>query len=553
MAAFENMTMEDARRALAERIADALCETTVEQPFLRALSAQPTPQQALDVALAYYKGDHWRGGAGWVGPRPDITDREAPQVMAEIAAAFVSANKIKEVVNRHRDGTIGHEPSWSLTPARALKDGEQPTADEQARIDEAEAALTEHWDTRGILKTLQKVVVTLLLNGRACLRIFVPSGKLVELEGETLVPPAGDLAQALEFLFISRPKPEDAGIVTDDDTQERAGVYVYDRKGAPEVEISYIDDEGETVLAIVDGAESRGITLDLGGRLWLYELDAEPLYSEQLRELQDQLNMALTMQGRNVIQGGFLERIILNGQMPGEWVADTEAPGGKRFVPSTTQFGASTTNYIVGVAQRDQMNNVTGIASPSVVYRDPVSPDTFISSESALKEHILEEAHQLHALIAGDSTASGESRIQARADFATSLRTTKTAIDGAGRWLLETLLAVAAQFSGQPGRYEGLRATFDCRLDTGPLTAAEITVIIAQYQAGLLDRIGALERLGVDDPDAMVARIVAEKEENMQRQLDLAAAQAKIAGVQPQGQPPRPAPGQQGGANGKEQ
>jgi len=46
-------------------------------------------------ARAYYDGDHWRNGRGWVGPRPDPADVDGARVLTEIARAFVSANKAK--------------------------------------------------------------------------------------------------------------------------------------------------------------------------------------------------------------------------------------------------------------------------------------------------------------------------------------------------------------------------------------------------------------------------------------------------------------------------
>ena len=49
-------------------------------------------------------------------------------------------------------------------------------------------------------------------------------------------------------------------------------------------------------------------------------------------------------------------------------------------------------------------------ANPSVVYRDPVSPATFIASEDATYLSMLQEGQQLHYALAGDAVVSGESR-----------------------------------------------------------------------------------------------------------------------------------------------
>lgn len=498
-------------------------------------------------ARSYYDGDHWRRGYGWVGPRPDPADVDGARVLLEIARAFVSANKVKEVIGRHMHGVIGREPNWSLTPRRELQKDQQPSPEESALIDEATAAITAWADTTGIgmLDQLQALAITLLLSGRASLRLFVPPGRVrVQDDGSRAIPDAPDLETALGYLFLSLPTPDAAGVITDPDTQRKASVYLYRPEGqGQQSEVSYVDENGMTVLAIVDGDTTAGVLLDIGRRLWLHELVAPALFTESIRRLQDQLNLALTMQGRNVIQGGFLERIILGGQMPGEWVADATAPGGKKFVPGEAQFGASTTNYIMGAPIRNQLGDVTGYTTPSVSYRDPVPPDTFIASAESQKRAILEEAQQLHALISGDATASGESRMQARADFATSLRKTKTALDGCGRWLLETVLAISAQLAGTPGRFDELRAIFECRIDTGPLSSEEIRLVIEQHDAGLIDLEEAMQRAGVDDPQAMIAKVMAEKDASMAR----AAGETARRAVSPPVAPPVVAP-----MNGKE-
>lgn len=496
-----------------------------KKPVSDSLLTERDARQVQPISIqSYYDGDHWQAGAGWVGPRPEINDREYARVLAEIALAFVSSNKIREVIDRHMHAVIGREPNWGLAPKRALKDGEGPSAQEQALIDEATAALTTWWDGREVLATLQEAATTLLLSERASVRLFVPPGLTQRTEGRVVIPDAPDLPAALDYLFLNRPTPDAAGVIVDEDTQGRASVYLYEQDGESKAEISYVD-KGQTVLAIVNSTQTEGITLDLGGRLWLYEMQAPALFTDPLRRLQDQLNMALTMQGRNVIQGGFLERTILNGQMPGEWVVDTTAPGGKRFVPATAKFGGGITNYTAGIPIRDQQGNVTALSNPSIVYRDPVTPETFIMSADSLKRAILEEVHQLHTLISGDATASGESRKQARAEFATSLRATKTTLDGCGRWLIETSLRIAAHFAGKPGRYDSLRAIFECRIDTGPLTADEERMAIDLHAANLIDTEEAMMRIGVDDPAAMRAKVDAEKEVAMARQQQMIAMQ----------------------------
>lgn len=465
------------------------------------------------AARLFYDGNHWQGGAGWVGPMLPLDDPSALAMFAEIARAFVAENAIGEAVDRHRSGVVGREPAWGFTVKRPLKAGKKPTNAEQTLIDEAEALLTAWWDERSLLKLMQTAVVTLLLSGRASLRVFIPAGLL----DNGRIPP-GDMQTSLRRIFVSHPAPDAATLMTNDLTQAGCSVFRYEVDRQHRVELSYLDAD-VTVLRVIGAGEPQYARLNLGGRLLMCEMTRAALISETVIGNQKQLNLAKSMLGRNVIQGGFLERIFLNAQGPGEWIADTSVPEGRRFVPKPLRTGAGRTNFISGQPIRDNDGRITGYAGASVVFRDPVVVDTFIATEANSERSILKETRQLHALIAGDATASGESRKQARADFATSLLLTKIEVDRAGRWLLETVLALAALASGQPDRYTGLRATCDCHVDTGPLSGDEINQILAQVAQDLLSPETAMGRLGVDDVDAEQQRIDIARQGRINRTL----------------------------------
>jgi len=477
-------------------------------PQIQQAITAATPGDAAPNAK-FFAGDHWQEGCGWVGPQPAPGDTNAAQVMCEIRRAFVSKNAIREVVRRHVSGVVGHEPAWGLTVRRPLQTDEQPTADEQALIDEAEAALTTWWDERGLKKIVGEVVRHALLGGRSSIRLFVPPGLLVD--GRV---PQGDLAASLGKIYAQAVCGTAAIVLTHTATQQRCGVYLYTERNQTYAELCYVDMErGETMLRIVGGETATETRLPLDGQLLMHELRCDLLITDQVRDNQKQLNLARTMQGRNVVQGGFLERIVLNGQLPGSWVDDARSPGGKRFVADPhLKVGAGTTNFISGVPIRDQNGAITGYTDPSVVYRDPVSVATFEATAQDAYRAILEETQQLHALIAGDATASGESRKQARADFEDSLLPTKSDVDTLIRNVLAAVLALAAVFAGQRGRYAGLRPTCDCRLNTGPLSGDEQREIVNQYDTGLISRETAMARIGIEDVDAEAARIAAEQD-----------------------------------------
>lgn len=495
----------DARAALAKRALPGLAENR-----------------------AFFEGDHWQGGLAWIGPRPAPGEVGGAEVLAEIQRALIGKNAIREVVTRHMGAVIGQEPAWAMTLVRALADGEEPTPEEQALIDEAEAALTVFWDARRLHQDFQQVVAILLYAGRAALRLYVPSG-LLDDNGAVV---AQTLPDALAVLYLDVPKPEQAGLVTDRTTQRQTGVYAYTTDdGAERVEVVSVDlTSGATLIQISGGEADERAPLHLGGRLTICELSRDPLITPQVRQQQMLLNLAKTMLARNVVLGGFLERIIFNAQLPGEYVEDPVTRK-KTFTPSPLRVGAGTTNTLAGLPVSDATGRVTGYATPTVSYRDPVPVTTFNDTADAAYHGMLEEVHQLHAAIAGDATASGESRRQARADFEASLGATISEVEAAGRWLLETALAMAAAFANQPGRFDSLRATFTCRVDSGPISADEQKEARENVAAGLLSKETGMVRIGVDDTDAEKAKIAAEGETANQAQQTNATAILSRAGL----------------------
>lgn len=472
-----------------------------------------------EEARDFYRGDHWRGGDAWVGQKPPLGEAYV-RAMEDIRRSFISENTVKEVVDRHRDGVLGREPRWGFVPRRAIDADTPPAAGEVALMAEADAALTEWWDRHRPLRAVQEAAVSLLTVGRGPLRLCVPRGRGGRDDDGRLrgVP---SLAAALDLIFLDAPDPASCGVVEDDDTRQAFGLYGYRRDERDYVEVAYVADDGATVLRQFGAAgmvDEASPSLPLDGRLPFYELRHAPLITPQVRQAQQAINLDLTQMVRNVNLAGSLERTFLNAQPPGkyvnadgsEWQAGQPTEG-RRFVAQPYQVGAGISGFLRGLEVRDRDNNLTGYANASVSYRDPVPVETFVRTRDQFYASILGQCGQLHALISGDAAASGESRKQARAEFEASLDTTKTIIDDALRWLLETVLALAAHLAGQGGRYAALRCEAGAIVDAGPLTADERREIVAEYTAGVISRETTQSRLGVDDTDAEQARIEAER------------------------------------------
>lgn len=454
-------------------------------------------------------GNHYQDGDGYVGAKPSPTDEAYSSTMLAIKAGFVSENVIKEVVDRHLAGELGREPLWGFLPSDApMPEAErrrklfsklfnivrtvvqgQPSSDADKLSQEADQALTANWwNTRRVRNTLKQAVRTALLEERATVRFFIPEG-LRDQNGQLQV--RRDLSSAVTIPQIEVLTADKAGIFIDVDTQQEFGLYVYkteDNKDA--AWLTYVQ-RGLTILRImVDKEADQTYSFELGGRLLMYEFQRDPLITEQIRSLQKSLNLARTMMVRNVNLAGSLERVIMNSEKPEEWLTGPGAVMG-----------------LTGLLIRDEDKRIIGRANPNIQFRDPVSTKTFTETRDDLYAAILSGCQQRFALISGDATASGRARIEARAEFETSLKDSKDVVDDGGRWLLETHLRLSAIFCGRSKDFLQLRCDFQAVIETGPITPEERDANRADVQANLMSKETAMSRNGIDDTDAELERI----------------------------------------------
>jgi hypothetical protein len=85
----------------------------------------------------------------------------------------------------------------------------------------------------------------------------------------------------------------------------------------------------------------------------------------------------------------------------------------------------------------------------------------------------LQEAGQMYALISGDATASGESRIQALADFLLKIMPYKSEVDHQGSWVLTVVLLLASALSDTKLADTGV--VYDSRVHVATLSSDERT------------------------------------------------------------------------------
>lgn len=467
-----------------------------------------------------FDGDHWLDGKGWVGPMPGDNDDDdfRTEARERIRLAFCSQNVVREVVERHAGGVAGHPPQVGLVADETDDEDKPETESEEDEQDDASkmmtASLMEWWATRKGHSLLHHVVETVLLGETASARIWIPEGLLSsgvdedgDEEGETVrtIPEGLTYLDALNLIHLSTEDPTDGFLHRDPLTQRAYAVFMFEVDKKVRAEVSYVDDEGMTAQVVVteDGATEYD-PVDLGGRLFLDTITRALFVTPQIRQQQMLLNKALTMMSVNLDWSGFLERIFLNAQEPTEQVPDPDRPGETKLVPAPYRGGANRATFAVGVTTEDADGNET-VARPEVVFRQPTEATVFTSTKREAYESALHEARQLHALISGDARASGESRIQALADFIVSLLYTKVVLDGLGNNILSAVHAYALAISGESDR--GLRVTFSSRIDAGPVPAEMMRAVIERVKARLLSPESAMSMLGTPDVVAELDRI----------------------------------------------
>lgn len=481
-----------------------------------------------DSVKRFYDGDHWQSQLAYVGPQALESDGTVSSAgMDVIKGKFVFENMIAEIVGRHVSGVLGEQPHWQVTPKKPT--GENGTASEieRKKSKDAEDALTTWMDScmsdytsdEDKLDPITQFCVNLLLFDRAVMRVFVPES----ISGNVSAP---TMEEALSKLYFHAPEITQAGVVTDKNTQEKLGAYYWSDTETDYFESTYRVGGVTFLRTVINNVES--ITQhNMRGRLFIYEARRPRFVKESIISLQKTLNMVLTMLGRNVNVGGSPETFFLNAMLPGK----TKIVDGKQqYVADPVQVGAGTVISVSGIPVRDPVTGSETFTTPNVTFRDPVPVDTFTNSENALRYSILAEAQQLHAIITGDAAVSGESRIQALADFENSLKQTAKAMNSMLQWLFETALSLASTVMGTEGEYDDYRVVVQCNTNAGPLSAEMLRTIADVKDKNFISHETGLALARVQDVEAEIQRVNMEKQKAMDEQqqyVDINAKQAQ--------------------------
>lgn len=508
----------------------ALAPTDGTVPALKILKAGQEALSAragsatLKLTAELFAGDHWAKGEGWVGPLPRSSDGQLTALIdTEVKRIFVSRNLLRDVVERHRNGIAGREPLWTITPRRGLKKGEKPNADEQQRIDNFSAALTEWWDENSVWPAVQTALDTALWSGTGYLRLFISAHDLdalpgVEGQNQRGILAGKSLPDIMRKISIHAPAWAQTTITRDLDGRSTGAVHAWtgeDKQTHYEVQ----ERQGDKITLHPDlrsGGQDNPErpAIEYPTDLLVYELRLTPLVTESIRRLNLWLNKTLTMGSRNIDLGGFTETTIINAQVPeGKFVDDPQNPGKKVWkAPAKYIKGGGTINYVNGFAQM-RLNADTGkmepvgVTTPSVIHKDPTPFQVFKDTFMAAREMIYDEAKQLHVLITADGSVNGVSRQQAVNDFLSSLEATRIQLEAMLRWLLGTVLKLALHLQGKAdGRSaasaDDLRVRVQARVSAIQPTPQDIEAALKLEAAGKISEETAMQRCGVEDVQA---------------------------------------------------
>ena len=530
--------------------------------------------------MTLFAGDHWMNAAGWVGPQLDKKDPGASQMMEDIKRAFVSKNVVREIVSRHVAGVLGNDPIWKVTsdmlenadPPEDPPEGGEPEEITPSPLEvEAEEIIRAWWDgSQGLvageealsspLTVIKSAIERALLTDRGPLRLFIPSKFLTEVSTEatdekgaareTAVIETSEPGETLKKIFLLGPAADHATVGLDNNAMTQYGIYLIDADDPDTAEIEgvghtgeivFVDEDEMTHIRIIEAdydpkGEFDEIKIEMGGKLTMFEIQVPRLVSDSVRQLQKQLNMILTMMGRNVVQAGFLERILLNAQLPGVTQLN-EVTGEEDFIPDDLELGPGATAFIQGVTYQDADGD-EHIADPKVVYRNPVETKTFIESREEIYRQILEEAKQSHILTVGEANLSGKSRMESRFDYEASLEDTQHEVEQALTWVFETVLKMVGIFSGTPDMFNSLNVSVQTELNLGRPGPDEVKMVIDKVDAKLQSRRAGMSELGTKDVETEEAQIEKEQLKSTQdRFTSLASAIQETRGKFDAGNP----------------
>ncbi len=498
----------------------------------------------LDTLLKAYLDDFWQGGVGTL--LPTVGGKYTKNLNAVLEKRFVFRNVIKEVVGRVAGAFYGKAPNWKyqqngvdlINPNQLTSvELEKAKKDQQALLDDAfleiDKALGDFWTRQNVSDQLGKAFQSRLAFGRGSWRLYIPTkykrknattaaGNEPNVDNETNPENEGvseaeagefvqfpSIAEAIKAMRIEFIPPTQGRLL--DDGGELFSIVKYQvrrdwstRDTVNVIEFSFVDNSDRTFIGTVD--EKSGISkitdanlsspFDFAGLTTLGEFRGMPYVTKALYKNNQLVNLALTCAGFSLVDNGFGEMVLTNVELETKKVMGPD--GTEIDVPTDIKRGGGAVQNFVGIETVDESTGSVRRESPGVTFREPTAVTTFKDGYDLGYVACLQEAGQLYALISGDATASGESRIQALADFLLKIGPYKSEVDEQGGWLLTVVRLWAAQLANQ--QLAGYGVVYDSRVHVANLSDTEKQSVMNMRKDGVISRETERVLLGIDVP-----------------------------------------------------
>ena len=484
-----------------------------------------------------YNNDFWQNGLGSLLPPGNGTNASAVNNM--FAKRYVFRNVIKECTGRVSGAFFGKAPNWKYrSGGKEVARPKEVKGDADASIKEVDDALADLWTRQNLADEMSKAFESRLAFGRGGLRVFLPTKFKrantvtqaqepdVETSDEAIAtvqfPDIPTAIRAMRVEFV----PPTQGRLLDDEGEQfsivsysvREDWQTKEHEGV--IEFSFVDNKKMTFLGTLKerGGESSLKALAEKGQLsdgmaldectTYSEFKGEPYISPGLYKNNQLLNLALTCAGFSLVDNGFGEMVLTNVDLETETIIGPD--GEPQKIPKRIKRGGAVINNFVGIETVDETTGATQVATPGVTFRDPTPMNAFKDGSDMAYAACLQEAGQLYALISGDATASGESRIQALADFLLRITKYKSEVDEQGSWLLTLIVLFAATLANKTSPID--RVMFDSRVHVANVSASERDVIMKMRRDGVISRETERVLLGVDDPSMEATLVLKEQQ-----------------------------------------
>jgi hypothetical protein len=417
------------------------------------------------------------------------------EIRRSIEAGFISNNLIKECVDRGAAGIVGLLPHWYLRSGESANINDPVSAEREPLLIEGEKFI-QTWldqmikyaalgDDEKDSNPLMQAVTQMDVTGKGYLRLYQPR-RYKGIRDTSL----------FNRIRLHCPPQGSVHLERDEDGEIEQITYSY----GSGLETQRLDPKtGKLKFTVQRGKkeDAEEWISDFDGRWTIYELRSPPLITEDIKRLQNAINKSLTMLGRNLDLAGFLERVVTNAQLPGQWIDDPNRPGKQKFVSDDRglQVGPGKTIFLSGIKTDG------GFASPSISYRDPVDISTFDRSTALFATRMYLSFNQGHILASGDGSISGVSRVQLRQDSNLMADKRSQVVESAFANILEVVLRFLDP------KFRKTYATTKLRKSLNYQTPEESQQIRANYQLRLISRTTAMSQLGIENPDAEVALI----------------------------------------------